>query len=242
MTSTPAPSAILSTAVQASAATSVDAAAADDMKPASRIDGGDLRRETLFSVESRQRNWLSENDVSFFTGGGPSESDGTDAAGAEEKEVVKVGAGAGMHRRAVWWWGGGTCQPGGVTLNAGCVCCCLPPLCGLHAAFRSKPVFQQTAAAVCTASTSACFVSAPLPPLFLNRRSSPILLLPPAATAAAGAACLCWTRRFCAGTHAAAADWQAQQAALLLPGAAAQVCGWGVGGCLGCVAGCDLRG
>lgn len=73
----------------ASAATSVDAAAADDMKPASRIDGGDLRRETLFSVESRQRNWLSENDVSFFTGGGPSESDGTDAAGAEEKEVVK---------------------------------------------------------------------------------------------------------------------------------------------------------
>jgi hypothetical protein len=42
--------------------------------PGKRIDGGDLRRETLFSVESRPRNWLSESDVEFFTGAGPSEA------------------------------------------------------------------------------------------------------------------------------------------------------------------------
>jgi len=61
------------------------------VRPSKRIDGGDLRRETLFSgVESKQRNWLSESDVSFFTGGGPSEADGSEGASAEEQEVVKV--------------------------------------------------------------------------------------------------------------------------------------------------------
>lgn len=41
---------------------------------AGRIDGGDMRRETLAFVESKSRNWLSESDVDFFTGGGPSEA------------------------------------------------------------------------------------------------------------------------------------------------------------------------
>lgn len=39
----------------------------------SRIDGADLRRETLSFVENKPRNWLSESDIEFFTGGGPSE-------------------------------------------------------------------------------------------------------------------------------------------------------------------------
>jgi hypothetical protein len=47
--------------------------------------------QTLFSgVESKQRNWLSESDVSFFTGGGPSEADGSGVS-PEEQDVVKVG-------------------------------------------------------------------------------------------------------------------------------------------------------
>ena len=71
---------------------SAGAAAAEPDKSASRIDGGDLRRETLFSVESKQRNWLSESDVSFFTGGGPSEADGSEGASVEQQDVVKVRA------------------------------------------------------------------------------------------------------------------------------------------------------
>lgn len=86
---------------------------------AKRIDGGDLRRETLFSgVESRQRNWLSESDVSFFTGGGPGEADGE--VSQEEQGVVQVGAadraevggGYGVARAA--WAAGG--HPGGLTM------------------------------------------------------------------------------------------------------------------------------
>jgi hypothetical protein len=76
--------------LQAGAA-GLEGAAADADRPTSRIDGGDLRRETLFSVESRQRNWLSEGDVSFFTGGGPSEAAAGEAASEEEQETVKVG-------------------------------------------------------------------------------------------------------------------------------------------------------
>ena len=52
-------------------------------KAGKRIDGGDLRRETLSFVESRPRNWLSESDVEFFTGGGPSEASGGSAGPSE---------------------------------------------------------------------------------------------------------------------------------------------------------------
>ncbi len=54
----------------------------------------DLRRETLFSgVESKQRNWLSESDVAFFTGGGPGEAGG-EGVSQEDQQVVQVGAAA----------------------------------------------------------------------------------------------------------------------------------------------------
>lgn len=52
-----------------------------------RIDGGDLRRETLSIVPSKQRNWLSEEDVQFWTGGAPGES-GDVVATSEEKATV----------------------------------------------------------------------------------------------------------------------------------------------------------
>lgn len=58
------------------------------------------RLHLLFcSVESKQRNWLSENDVSFFTGGGPSEAGAEDRVSAEAQAVVQVGGG--------WWELGG---------------------------------------------------------------------------------------------------------------------------------------
>lgn len=81
----------LAAAQAVASASSLEAAAveAKSEKPAKRIDGGDLRRETLFSEDSKQRNWLSENDVSFFTGGGPGEAGGSEGASAEETEVVK---------------------------------------------------------------------------------------------------------------------------------------------------------
>jgi hypothetical protein len=58
-------------------------------KSGKRIDGGDLRRETLSFVESRPRNWLSESDVEFFTGGGPSESSGGSVGPSEFNEEEK---------------------------------------------------------------------------------------------------------------------------------------------------------
>lgn len=56
-----------------------------------RIDGADLRRETLSFVENKPRNWLSESDIEFFTGGGPGEVDGevNAAENNEEKAIVK---------------------------------------------------------------------------------------------------------------------------------------------------------
>jgi A/G-specific adenine glycosylase len=62
----------------------------------SRIDGADLRRETLSFVENKPRNWLSESDIEFFTGGGPSEAgtqtgpgQGVDASESSEDAVVQ---------------------------------------------------------------------------------------------------------------------------------------------------------
>lgn len=54
---------------------------ADVAKPAARIDGGDLRRETLFSLENQQLSWLSESDM-------PQENE--PESNAEELDVVKV--------------------------------------------------------------------------------------------------------------------------------------------------------
>jgi hypothetical protein len=51
----------------------------------SRIDGADLRRETLSFVESKPRNWLSESDIEFFTGGGPGESVGLQEDDREQR-------------------------------------------------------------------------------------------------------------------------------------------------------------
>ena len=91
-------------AASGSGAAAADAAAAE--RAAQRIDGGDLRRETLFSgVESKQRNWLSESDVAFFTGGGPGEADG-EGVRPEDQAVVQVrvrackGGSGGMR----WQW------------------------------------------------------------------------------------------------------------------------------------------
>lgn len=53
---------------------------ADVAKPAARIDGGDLRRETLFSLENQQLSWLSESDM-------PQENE--PESNAEELDVVK---------------------------------------------------------------------------------------------------------------------------------------------------------
>lgn len=79
----------------AKAATPADAEAdTAAQKVERRIDGGDLRRETLAFVESKSRNWLSESDVDFFTGGGPSEAaDGADADvdGAEVRRRLLIG-------------------------------------------------------------------------------------------------------------------------------------------------------
>ena len=47
-------------------------AATEPAKSANRIDGADLRRETLSFVDDKPRNWLSESDIEFFTGGGAS--------------------------------------------------------------------------------------------------------------------------------------------------------------------------
>lgn len=55
-----------------------------------RIDGADLRRETLSFVENKPRNWLSESDIEFFTGGGPGEVDGEVNAAQEEEEKAVV--------------------------------------------------------------------------------------------------------------------------------------------------------
>ena len=55
-----------------------------------RIDGADLRRETLSFVENKPRNWLSESDIEFFTGGGPSEAvEGMDSSRSQEKDIVQ---------------------------------------------------------------------------------------------------------------------------------------------------------
>ena len=61
----------------------------EENKSGKRIDGGDLRRETLSFVESRPRNWLSESDVEFFTGGGPSEASGESTGPSESSEEEK---------------------------------------------------------------------------------------------------------------------------------------------------------
>jgi hypothetical protein len=55
-----------------------------------RIDGADLRRETLSFVENKPRNWLSESDIEFFTGGGPGEVDGKLNAAQEQEEKATV--------------------------------------------------------------------------------------------------------------------------------------------------------
>jgi hypothetical protein len=65
-----------------------DAEPASPRRP-SRIDGGDLRRETLAFAPSKERNWLQETDTDFFTGGGPSEAEGA-GGGASAAEAAEV--------------------------------------------------------------------------------------------------------------------------------------------------------
>ncbi|KAL4424061.1 hypothetical protein ABPG75_001362 [Micractinium tetrahymenae] len=113
----------LAAAQAAASAAGLEAAAEDADKQASRIDGGDLRRETLFSgVESKQRNWLSESDVAFFTGGGPGEAGG-EGVSQEDQEVVK--------RRLVL----------GLVAAAGLGAFALVPTQELQLAKPSKPLF-----------------------------------------------------------------------------------------------------
>ncbi len=96
----------------------------DEARPP-RIDGGDLRRETLFSgVDSKQRNWLSESDVSFFTGGGPSEAVGADGLSQEEQAVVQVRGGGepappAVHNPA-WQWLQSCVPETGLRCSDGC--------------------------------------------------------------------------------------------------------------------------
>mmetsp|Transcript_10142 Transcript_10142/g.27647 ORF Transcript_10142/g.27647 Transcript_10142/m.27647 type:complete len:327 (-) Transcript_10142:1826-2806(-) len=59
-------------------------------KETKRIDGADLRRETLSFVENKPRNWLSESDIEFFTGGGPSELEDSGAAGSAGESPAAV--------------------------------------------------------------------------------------------------------------------------------------------------------
>lgn len=58
--------------------------------PQKRIDGADLRRETLSFVENKPRNWLSESDIEFFTGGGPGEVGGNGKGDQTEEEAAVV--------------------------------------------------------------------------------------------------------------------------------------------------------
>lgn len=60
-----------------------------DPLTSSRIDGGDLRRETMSFVPSKRRNWLSESDVDFFTGAGPGERGGDGELSADDKSTVQ---------------------------------------------------------------------------------------------------------------------------------------------------------
>jgi len=59
-----------------------------DPLSSSRIDGGDLLRETMSFVPSKRRNWLSESDVDFFTGAGPGER-GDGELSADDKSTVQ---------------------------------------------------------------------------------------------------------------------------------------------------------
>ena len=47
------------------------------------------RSDALVSAESKERNWLNETDMDFFTGGGPSEAEGAPGASEEEGAVVR---------------------------------------------------------------------------------------------------------------------------------------------------------
>ncbi|KAI8465048.1 MAG: hypothetical protein J3K34DRAFT_95919 [Monoraphidium minutum] len=55
---------------------------------AQRIDGTD-RRETLFSGSPKRNSWLSEEDVDFITGGGPSEASALAGPTEEQQAAIK---------------------------------------------------------------------------------------------------------------------------------------------------------
>lgn len=59
-----------------------------------RIDGADLRRETMFFDRSNQRNWLRESDVEFFTE--PSEEEGAEGEVVKRRLVFGLLAAAGL--------------------------------------------------------------------------------------------------------------------------------------------------
>ena len=69
--------------LQAAQGIEPDGAAAG--RGAGRVDSADLRRETLFTAPSSPRNWLSENDVEFFS----TEDSGDGAGNAEAAAVVQ---------------------------------------------------------------------------------------------------------------------------------------------------------
>ncbi|KAK9810206.1 hypothetical protein WJX72_006642 [[Myrmecia] bisecta] len=58
-------------------------------KKALRIDGGDLKRESLFEAGRGKGSWLNESDMNFLTGGGPSEAADVPAASPEEESTVR---------------------------------------------------------------------------------------------------------------------------------------------------------
>jgi hypothetical protein len=67
-------------------------AATPGARRGNRIDGADLRRETLSFVDDAPRNWLSESDIEFFTGGGPSEAEGDGGATATSAAATSAAA------------------------------------------------------------------------------------------------------------------------------------------------------
>ncbi|KIY95522.1 hypothetical protein MNEG_12440 [Monoraphidium neglectum] len=52
-----------------------------------RIDGTD-KRETLFSGPSKRNSWLSEEDVDWITGGGPSEASASSGPTEEQQSLI----------------------------------------------------------------------------------------------------------------------------------------------------------
>ncbi len=75
--------------MQEERSTGQKAAEGEPKRRGSRIDGADLRRETIFDLGKRG-NWVQERDLEFFRNATSGPLEGGEAASAEEKATVQV--------------------------------------------------------------------------------------------------------------------------------------------------------